>query len=131
MTASIIPINKQLDSICLLNTIIKIVNIIAVIVLIVLYIFLLLGLTIGLFSVSAGAYLNIKYTQIIDIIILTINGIVTFNTIIVEEELNNIDNEGLGYDYLNYDFIKKISRKLIKKKYIEYETKKSRGIKCN
>ena len=52
----------------------------------------------------------------------------TFSDVIIEEELNNITNEGLGYDYLNIDFIKKISRKLVGKKYIEFESKKKNDI---
>ena len=52
----------------------------------------------------------------------------TFSDVVIEEELNNITNEGLGYDYLDIDFIKKISRKLVGKKYIEFESKKKNDI---
>lgn len=52
----------------------------------------------------------------------------TFSDVVIEEELNNITNEGLGYDYLDIDFIKKISRKLVGKKYLEFETKKKNDI---
>lgn len=48
-----------------------------------------------------------------------------FQNILIDENLKNISTEGLGYDYLNSDFIRKISKKVISKKYIEYEYKKN------
>lgn len=53
---------------------------------------------------------------------------VDFQSIMIDEDLRNIDTEGLGYDYLNDDFIKKISKKILGKKYLEFEDKKKRVI---
>lgn len=51
-----------------------------------------------------------------------------FQNIIIDENLRNINAEGLGYDYLNSDFIRKISRKVIGKKHMEYEDRKNRVV---
>ena len=48
---------------------------------------------------------------------------------IIDEDLKNIKIEGLGYDYLNTDFIRKISRKTVGESNSEYQARKRQTIK--
>ena len=48
---------------------------------------------------------------------------------IIDEDLKNLKTEGLGYDYLNTDFIRKISRKTVGESNSEYQARKRQTIK--
>jgi len=53
---------------------------------------------------------------------------IDFQNLFLDEELRNIDNDGLGYDYLNSDFIRKISKNIVGKKYLEFDKKRKEVI---
>ena len=48
--------------------------------------------------------------------------------IIVNEDLNNIGNEGLGFDYFNEDIISQVSSKTVGETNSEYRTRKNQAI---
>lgn len=47
---------------------------------------------------------------------------------LIEEDLRTIKTEGLGYDYLNSDFIRKVSRKTVGEGNSEYQERKRQAI---
>lgn len=47
---------------------------------------------------------------------------------LIDEDLRTIKNEGLGYDYLNPDFIRKLSLKTVGEKNSEYQKRKKQAI---
>lgn len=48
--------------------------------------------------------------------------------VIINEDLDNIGNEGLGFDYFNEDIIRQISSKTVGETNSEYRTRKNRAI---
>lgn len=47
---------------------------------------------------------------------------------LIEEDLRTIKTEGLGYDYLNSDFVRKVSRKTVGEQNSEYQERKRKAI---